>query len=63
MITGPILRAKTDCSRSRPATKKSKLTGGQTEPLPFCEGFPGELVPQDPNDEPAEVLLEKIRAD
>ncbi len=32
--------------------------------LIFLEkAFRGELVPQDPNDEPASVLLEKIKAE
>jgi type I restriction enzyme, S subunit len=29
----------------------------------LAKAFRGELVPQDPNDEPASVLLEHIRAD
>ena len=29
----------------------------------LAKAFRGELVPQDPNDEPASVLLEQIRAD
>ena len=29
----------------------------------LAAAFSGKLVPQDPNDEPAEVLLEKIRAE
>jgi hypothetical protein len=29
----------------------------------LAKGFRGELVPQDPNDEPASVLLERIRAE
>jgi type I restriction enzyme S subunit len=29
----------------------------------LAKAFSGELVPQDPNDEPASVLLERIRAE
>ena len=29
----------------------------------LAKAFRGELVPQDPNDEPAAVLLERIRAE
>ncbi|MCC6926514.1 hypothetical protein [Novosphingobium sp.] len=29
----------------------------------LAKAFRGELVPQDPNDEPAQVLLDRIRAD
>jgi hypothetical protein len=29
----------------------------------LAKAFRGELVPQDPNDEPASVLLEKIKAE
>ena len=28
----------------------------------FCAAFPGQIVPQDPNDEPASILLDRIRA-
>lgn len=39
------------------AEKVDKLT-----PALLAKAFRGELVPQDPNDEPAAVLLERIRA-
>ncbi|MDO9010189.1 MAG: restriction endonuclease subunit S [Gallionella sp.] len=38
-------------------TQVEKLT-----PATLAKAFRGELVPQDPNDEPASVLLERIRA-
>jgi hypothetical protein len=35
----------------------------QLEQETLAKAFRGELVPQDPNDEPASVLLERIRAE
>ena len=35
----------------------------QITPALLSTAFQGELVPQDPNDEPATVLLERIRAE
>ncbi len=35
----------------------------QLEQATSAKAFRGELVPQDPNDEPASVLLERIRAE
>jgi type I restriction enzyme, S subunit len=32
-------------------------------PALLAKAFRGELVPQDPNDEPASVLLERIKAE
>jgi type I restriction enzyme S subunit len=40
----------------------SKLTSRLDETL-LTKAFQGELVPQDPNDEPARVLLERIKAE
>jgi len=36
---------------------------GQLEQAILAKAFRGELVPQDPNDEPASVLLERLRAE
>lgn len=35
----------------------------QLTPALLAKAFRGELVPQDPNDEPASALLERIRAE
>jgi len=43
------------------AEKALKLTDRLDQRI-LAKAFAGELVPQDPNDEPAEVLLERIRA-
>lgn len=45
------------------ARYQSALTSfGRLTPALLAKAFRGELVPQDPNDEPASVLLERIRA-
>ena len=45
---------------SRVAESESALT--QLDQSILAKAFRGELVPQDPRDEPAAVLLERIRA-
>jgi type I restriction enzyme S subunit len=44
------------------ATSASKLIDHLDQAV-LAKAFRGELVPQDPNDEPAGVLLERIRAE
>ncbi|MGL5080105.1 MAG: hypothetical protein ACRC8A_01325 [Microcoleaceae cyanobacterium] len=39
------------------------LFGDRLEQATLAKAFRGELVPQDPNDEPAAVLLERILAE
>ncbi|NJO31140.1 MAG: restriction endonuclease subunit S [Richelia sp. SL_2_1] len=46
--------------------KQYKMTEGQLDSLNqsiLAKAFRGELVPQNPNDEPASILLERIRAE
>ncbi|KAM3114897.1 hypothetical protein [Phormidesmis sp. 146-33] len=45
-------------SAIRPHAQVDRLTPALPE-----KAFQGELVPQDPNDEPASVLLERIRSE
>ncbi len=42
---------------------KSQLLCSHLEQATLAKAFRGELVPQDPHDEPASVLLERIRAE
>ena len=42
--------------------QKAKAQIDKLTPSILAKAFRGELVPQDPNDEPAERLLERIRA-
>jgi type I restriction enzyme, S subunit len=42
--------------------KKARSQVEQLTPALLAKAFCGELVPQDPNDEPASMLLERIRA-
>lgn len=44
------------------AAKALKLTNRLDQRI-LAKAFAGELVPQDPNDEPAEVLLERVRTE
>ena len=43
--------------------KKALARVGQLTPALLSKAFCGELVPQNPNDEPASVLLDRIRAE
>jgi type I restriction enzyme S subunit len=43
--------------------QKAVKLGDRLEQATLAKAFRGELVPQDPNDEPASVLLERIRAE
>jgi len=43
--------------------KKAKVFVDKLTQSILAKAFRGELVPQDPNDEPALFLLEKIRAE
>lgn len=49
--------------RVETAHKVIQKTSDTLEPALLAKAFRGELVPQDPNDEPASVLLERIRAE
>lgn len=43
--------------------KAARVKVGSLEPALLAKAFRGELVAQDPNDESASVLLERIKAD
>ena len=55
------LFALADRLETRVATARAR--GASLTPSTLAKAFRGELVPQDPNDEPASALLERIRAE
>ncbi len=55
------LFALADRLEARVATARARVAS--LTPATLAKAFRGELVPQDPNDEPADVLLDRIRAE
>jgi type I restriction enzyme S subunit len=60
LLTDPfIIRSQADILEAQVAAVHRQLE--QVDQAVLARAFRGELVPQDPNDEPASVLLERIR--
>lgn len=59
LLSESILAAQ---EQERAITISLKQSSAQRQNI-MCTAFSGQLVPQDPNDEPASVLLERIRAE
>jgi hypothetical protein len=59
--TPPASKARVDRLASETAAPR-KLIGRLDQSI-LTKAFNGELVPQDPNDQPASVLLERIKAE
>lgn len=57
-ISNAIARA----ARLEAEAARARALLDRLEAAILTKAFKGELVPQDPNDEPASVLLERIRA-
>ena len=51
------------CDQIEARYQKAKAYTDKLTQAFLAKAFRGELVPQDPNDEPAEVLLERIKAE
>lgn len=51
------------CDQIKARYQKAKAYTDKLTQAILAKAFRGELVPQDPNDEPAEVLLERIKAE
>jgi type I restriction enzyme, S subunit len=56
-----VLFAKADRIEAQYKTARQQVD--RLTPALLAKAFRGELVPQDPNDEPASVLLERVKAD
>jgi type I restriction enzyme S subunit len=61
-LTNRLSRSRAELDRVRTAATNVRTLLDQLESAILAKAFRGELVPQDPNDEPASVLLERIRA-
>lgn len=62
-ILGTLLRALESADAVATRIKPQLVRVGAVDRSILAKAFRGELVPQDPNDEPASVLLERIRAE
>jgi len=62
-IVRKILNLYNEIDRLESIFSKSLLEHNQLDQSILAKAFRGELVPQDPNDEPANLLLERIRAE
>ncbi len=61
-VSERICAARTDLRRTSAEVELSIKHAGRLRHATLAKAFSGQLVPQDPNDEPASVLLERIRA-
>ena len=61
-IVGEVERRMSAADRLEAALKQQLIRARATRQSLLYEAFSGRLVPQDPNDEPASLLLEHIRA-
>ena len=57
-----MLRANARADRLDAEAARARALLDRLEAAILARAFRGELVPQDPDDEPASVLLERIRA-
>ncbi len=61
-IVARIKKALSHADRLEAEVARARALLDRLEAAILTKAFKGELVPQDPNDEPASVLLERIRA-
>jgi type I restriction enzyme S subunit len=61
-ITDQVKAAFTRADRLEAEAARARALLDRLEAAILTKAFKGELVPQDPNDEPANVLLERIKA-